>query len=92
MTYAAYLRIYEPVVAFDEPDRSRCAAYAVSSARPRRCDSLMAEHAALCGDQSVAEVGADIDGAARGERELAVTMFMRAHRRWRAFAEFGLAN
>jgi hypothetical protein len=45
MTYAAYLRIYEPVVAFHEPDRSRWAAYAVSSARPRRCDSLLAEHA-----------------------------------------------
>ncbi len=45
MTYAAYLRIYEPVVAFHEPDRSRWAAYAVSPARPRRCESLMAEHA-----------------------------------------------
>ena len=45
MTYAAYLRIYEPVVAFHEPDRSRWAAYAVSPARPRRCDSLVAEHA-----------------------------------------------
>jgi hypothetical protein len=45
MTYAAYLRIYEPVSAFHEPDRSRWAAYAASSARPRRRDSLMAEHA-----------------------------------------------
>jgi hypothetical protein len=45
MTYAAYLRIYEPVVAFHEPGRSRWAAYAVSPARPRRCESLMAEHA-----------------------------------------------
>ena len=45
MTYAAYLRIYEPVSAFDEPDRSRWAAYAASAARPRRRDSLMAEHA-----------------------------------------------
>ncbi len=45
MTYSAYLRIYEPVVAFHEPDRSRWAAYAVSPARPRRRDSLMAEHA-----------------------------------------------
>jgi len=47
---------------------------------------------ALCGDQSVAEISAAIDGAARGERELAVAMFKRAHSRWRAFAEFEQAN
>jgi hypothetical protein len=47
---------------------------------------------ALCGDQSVAELGAALDGAARGECELAVAMFKRAHSRWRAFAEFELAN
>jgi hypothetical protein len=45
MTYAAYLRIYEPVAAFHEPDRSRWAAYAASSGRPRRRDSLAAEQA-----------------------------------------------
>jgi hypothetical protein len=45
MTYAAYLRIYEPVAAFHEPERSRWAAYAVSPARPRRRDSLCAEQA-----------------------------------------------
>ena len=45
MTYAAYLRIYEPVAAFHEPDRSRWAAYAASSARPGRRDSLAAEQA-----------------------------------------------
>jgi hypothetical protein len=45
MTYAAYLRIYEPVSAFHEPDRSRWAAYATSSERPRRRDSLLVEHA-----------------------------------------------
>jgi hypothetical protein len=45
MTYAAYLRIYEPVSAFHEPDRSRWAAYAASSDRPRRRDALAAEHA-----------------------------------------------
>ena len=44
-TYAAYLRIYEPVSAFHEPERSRWAAYAASSARPRRCESLAVEHA-----------------------------------------------
>ena len=43
--YAAYLRIYEPVTAFHEPDRSRWVAYAASSTRPRRRDSLAAEHA-----------------------------------------------
>ena len=45
MTYAAYLRIYEPVAAFHEPERSRWAAYAASTARPRRRDSLAVEHA-----------------------------------------------
>jgi len=45
MTYAAYLRIYEPVAAFHEPDRSKWAAYAASSVRPRRRDSLTVEHA-----------------------------------------------
>ncbi len=45
MAYAAHLRIYEPVSAFREPDRSRWTAYADSPARPRRRDSLMAEHA-----------------------------------------------
>src|SRR5690242_6124133 len=45
MAYAAYLRIYEPVSAFHEPDRSRWATYAASSTRPRRRDSLAVEHA-----------------------------------------------
>ena len=47
---------------------------------------------ALCGDQSVAEIRAAIDGAARGECELAVAMYMRARDRWRAFAEFEQAK
>ena len=47
---------------------------------------------ALCGDQSVAEIRAGIDGAARGECEFAVAMYMRARDRWRAFAEFEQAN
>src|SRR6266568_1001834 len=47
---------------------------------------------ALCGDQSVAELRAAIDGAARGECELAVAMYMRTRDRWRAFAEFEQAN
>jgi hypothetical protein len=42
MTYAAYLRIYEPVAAFHEPERSRWAAYAAS---PARRDSLAVEQA-----------------------------------------------
>jgi hypothetical protein len=46
----------------------------------------------LSGDQSVAEIRAAIDGAARGECELAMAMYMRAHSRWRAFAEFEQAN
>ena len=47
---------------------------------------------ALCGDQSVAEISAAIDGVAKGECELAVAMYKRAHSRWRAFAEFEVAN
>ena len=47
---------------------------------------------ALRGDQSVAEIGAAIDGAARGDGELAAAMYTRAHSRWRAFAEFETAN
>jgi hypothetical protein len=47
---------------------------------------------ALCGDQSVAEIRAAIDGAARGECELAIAMYMRTRNRWRAFAEFEQAN
>jgi hypothetical protein len=47
---------------------------------------------ALCGDQSVAEIRAAIDGAALGECELAVAMYLRARNRWRAFAEFEQAN
>ena len=45
INYSAYLRIYEPVSAFHEPDRSRWAAYAASPTRPRRRESLLAEHA-----------------------------------------------
>jgi hypothetical protein len=45
MTYAAYLRIYEPVSAFHEPERSRWLAYAASSERPRRRNSLLVEQA-----------------------------------------------
>jgi len=43
IAYAAYLRIYQPLSAFHEPDRSRWAAYAASSTRPRRADALTAE-------------------------------------------------
>jgi len=226
MSYAAYLRIYEPVAAFHEPERSRWAAYAASTARPRRRDSLAVEHAealqraitahqivvpdqesehayirradgvtyicpwqtrprcllgpgakhpagpqtaaatrallyttpmsrarrrvarglaavrrlppgfagavwdpvrtetelgevgrwleefhpyslveldygglvqllsddALSSDQSAAEIAAAIDGVTKGERELAVAMYKRAQNRWRAFAEYEMAN
>ena len=45
IAYAAYLRIYEPVSAFHEPERSRWDAYAASTVRPRRRDALAAENA-----------------------------------------------
>jgi hypothetical protein len=44
MNYSAYLRVYEPLSAFHEPDRSRWTAYAASGTRPRRRDALSAEH------------------------------------------------
>jgi hypothetical protein len=47
MNYAAYLRVYEPVSAFHEPDRSRWTAYAASGTRPRRRDALAAEQLAV---------------------------------------------
>jgi hypothetical protein len=43
IAYAAYLRIYQPLSAFHEPDRSRWTAYAASSTRPRRREALTAE-------------------------------------------------
>jgi hypothetical protein len=44
LPYAAYLRVYEPLTAFPEPDRSIWAAYAVSDKRPRRVGALDVEH------------------------------------------------
>jgi hypothetical protein len=41
----AFLRVYEPLSAFAEPDGSRWAAYAASADRPRRAGALAAEHA-----------------------------------------------
>ena len=107
MTYAAYLRIYEPVAAFHEPECSKWAAYAASAARPRRRDSLAFEHAegpqrAITApqivvpdqesDQSAAEIATAIDGVTKGERELALAMYKRVQGRWRAFAEYEMAN
>jgi hypothetical protein len=88
MTYAAYLRIYEPVSAFHEPDRSQWAAYAASAARPRRRDPLMVEHAeALRRAITVPPVVVP-----ERESEHAYVRHAGAHSRWRAFAEFELAN
>ena len=76
MTYAAYLRIYEPVAAFHEPERSRPGDQAVHPGQR----------------QSAAEISAAIDGVTKGERELAAAMYKRAQSRWRAFAEYEMAN
>ena len=131
MAYAAYLRIYEPVSAFREPDRSRWVAYADSATRPPRRDSLAVEHpgSLLTRLHILASVwavplatralvyttpmsrarrrvarglaalrhlpagsGDTIGEPAWGEHELAFAMYMRARSRWRAFAEFELAN
>lgn len=44
LPYAAYLRVYEPLAAFAEPERSIWAAYAESAGRPRRAGALDVEH------------------------------------------------
>lgn len=44
LPYAAYLRVYEPLAAYPEPERSRWSAYAESEQRPRRVGALGVEH------------------------------------------------
>lgn len=44
LPYAAYLRVYEPVRAFPEPERSQWERYADSADRPRRVNALDEEH------------------------------------------------
>jgi len=44
LPYAAYLRVYEPLIAFGEPDRSRWAEYAASTCRPRGVHAVVTEH------------------------------------------------
>jgi hypothetical protein len=44
MPYAAYLRVYEPLSAFEEPELSRWVTYAASPTRPRRLQALAAEY------------------------------------------------
>jgi len=41
---------------------------------------------------SAAEISAAVDGVTKGERELAAAMYKRAQSRWRAFAEYEMAN
>jgi hypothetical protein len=52
--YAAYLRVYEPLRAFPEPERSLWAEYAVDTLASTRANRLVAEHrSALAGVISV---------------------------------------
>jgi hypothetical protein len=44
LPYAAYLRVYQPLDAFAEPERSAWSAYAASEERPRRAGALDVEH------------------------------------------------
>ncbi|MEV5707362.1 hypothetical protein [Actinoallomurus sp. NPDC052274] len=44
LPYAAYLRVYEPLTAYPEPERSRWSAYVDSQERPRRVGALGVEH------------------------------------------------
>jgi hypothetical protein len=46
LPYPAYLRVYEPLHAFAEPDRSAWARYADSDDRPSRAAALTEEHTA----------------------------------------------
>jgi hypothetical protein len=48
LPYAAYLRVYEPLTSFPEPQRSRWAAYATMAKRGRQAD-VEVEHAAAVG-------------------------------------------
>ncbi|GAB3662886.1 hypothetical protein GCM10027589_26180 [Actinocorallia lasiicapitis] len=43
LPYTAYLRVYEPLEAFPEPERAWWRAYVRSKARPRRAQALQAE-------------------------------------------------
>ncbi len=45
LPYASYLRVYEPVSAFPEPEARRWLAYATSADRPRRAEALAVEQA-----------------------------------------------
>ena len=45
LPYAAYLRVYEPLSAFPEPERSRWAAYVEAEAAPGQVSGLAREHA-----------------------------------------------
>lgn len=44
LPYTAYLRVYEPLEAFPEPERSRWAAWAEAAGRPNRVAAGEAEH------------------------------------------------
>src|SRR5690606_1444877 len=44
LPYAAYLRVYEPLIAFPPQDQIRWARYAESRDRPRRARALEVEH------------------------------------------------
>jgi len=57
----------------------------------RRAGSGLSDDA-LSSDHSAAEIAAAIDGVAKGERELALAMYQRAHSRWRGLAEYEMAN
>ncbi|WP_131096730.1 hypothetical protein [Streptomonospora litoralis] len=45
LPYTAYLRVYQPLVAFSNREKAYWRAYAASSRRPRRRDAVSAEHA-----------------------------------------------
>jgi hypothetical protein len=49
LPYAAYLRVYEPLTAFPEPERSMWAAYAAGAGRLGREHTIDAEHAGALG-------------------------------------------
>ncbi|HEU5156693.1 MAG TPA: hypothetical protein VFU43_06815 [Streptosporangiaceae bacterium] len=94
LPYAAYLRVYEPLSAFPEPDRSAWARYADSPDRPRRIAALAAEHDAaihrlVARPQVVAPADESTDAYVRRTTDMTfVCPWQTRLRSWTAFSSF----
>ncbi|MGI8329888.1 hypothetical protein ACRYCC_07970 [Actinomadura scrupuli] len=94
LPYAAYFRVYEPLTAFAEPERSGWARYAASVDRPRRVTALSEEHRQavrrLAGRPPVVAPAAESPHAylRRWEGETFVCPWQTRLRSWVAFDRF----